>query len=269
MKKTTFLTAVIFCCMMTLLKAQTFTTGFDTPAERSAWTEYRLDGTASSHWSYGTFYNVSPSYSAGHDYPMGGDTVQDWLVSPKLIFTGNSGSVSLYSRISAMSSPPDVYYGIWLSFGAKNPASGDYTELADLTSFPALQGTWADTAINASFTGDTGYVALRYNANNYAWLMLWIDNIAVDSAILAPVAGIDLADDENFQIYPNPTTGIVNIKGSRAGKIEVIDIYGRSIQPSFYTGNSATLDLCGYSDGIYYLRITNKDTVWTRKIILQ
>jgi hypothetical protein len=261
--------AVMFYCMMPLLQAQTFSTGFDTPAERNAWAEYRLDGTASTHWSYGTFYTVSPSYSVSHDYPMAGDTVQDWLVSPRLIFTGNSGTVSLYSRISAMSSPPEVYYGLWISFGARNPSSGNFTELADLTLFPSTQDAWADTSIHTTFTGDTGYIALRYNANNYAWLMVWIDNIAVDSAVLAPVAGIETINDKYLSVSPNPTTGILNIRGTQIMKIDVEDNCGRIIYSSAHGDNCTTLDLSGYPKGMYFIRMTNNDTVCIRKIILQ
>ncbi len=57
-------------------------------------------------------------------------------------------------------------------------------------------------------------------------------------------------------IYPNPTSGIINIKGDPAGEkdleITVHNVYGETI---LNVKNSPTLDLSGFTNGIYYLTV--------------
>jgi hypothetical protein len=201
---------------------------------------------------------------------MDGDTVQDWWVSPKLVLTGASGMISLATRVSAMSYPPEVYYGVWISYGSKNPVDGDYTEVADLSEFPVTQGVWVDTAINTVYTGDTAYVAIKYRANNYAWLMVWIDDISVDSAILAPTAGLPEAEQgDAVQLFPNPTTGKVTLSGVGLKTIEVMDVCGKLVTRLSCNEDMHTFDLSDYPTGLYFLRITDDNECSIRKVMLQ
>lgn len=70
-----------------------------------------------------------------------------------------------------------------------------------------------------------------------------------------------------LQVFPNPTTGVIhiinNISYSSDGKIEILDISGNVLlqkNVAFNVGlNNLFLDISSLSNGIYYLKITDKN----------
>jgi hypothetical protein len=95
-----------------------------------------------------------------------------------------------------------------------------------------------------------------------------------------PVGTEDLAgtgDASLLHIYPNPATGIFNITMSDVGSgqigMEVYNLNGQMIlEKSFGSKDRAfvtQIDLSSFSDGIYYLRLTDGDRVLNRKLIKQ
>jgi len=79
-------------------------------------------------------------------------------------------------------------------------------------------------------------------------------------------------DDEDVQIYPNPTTGIIHLKFNKIPKpntsIFVLDSSGKVILKSTAEGKEIFIDLTGNSSGLYLIRI-NQKTPATFKIILE
>ena len=69
-------------------------------------------------------------------------------------------------------------------------------------------------------------------------------------------------------IYPNPTNGIVNIKGAGEQDLEITvrNVYGETI---LKVSDSPALDLSGFASGIYYLTvISGKTKISNYKIVL-
>jgi hypothetical protein len=68
---------------------------------------------------------------------------------------------------------------------------------------------------------------------------------------------------ENFEIHPNPTSGIFTITGDNILEIEIRNIFGELI----YHNSSPAVDISNQLNGIYLIKIsTDKGTV-TKKII--
>ncbi len=86
-----------------------------------------------------------------------------------------------------------------------------------------------------------------------------------------------VVNSDRYLIFPNPTTGIINIKSNSNERqilsISVFDITGRLIsEEKINLENQATLNsLSAYSAGIYYLRIrqVSNGVIQTNKIIKQ
>jgi len=79
---------------------------------------------------------------------------------------------------------------------------------------------------------------------------------------------------KEFSIFPNPTTGIVNIKffdkTSQNQEIFITDILGNVVLSETISNQStARLDLSGLSNGIYSLTVSNSKNSTTEKIVLQ
>lgn len=77
-------------------------------------------------------------------------------------------------------------------------------------------------------------------------------------------------EQENIQIYPNPTSGNINIEGIKGQTtISVFNSYGQKIiQHEETKVNSEVINLSGFSDGIYILVITTYYGSTVHKIVL-
>lgn len=78
----------------------------------------------------------------------------------------------------------------------------------------------------------------------------------------------------NFQpvdaLFPNPTSGIFYItftKKLNEANIKLIDVNGRVVSQNNQSGIKITCDLSGYSKGVYFVIIEEKDFKITKKVI--
>jgi hypothetical protein len=74
-----------------------------------------------------------------------------------------------------------------------------------------------------------------------------------------------LQNDLNYSIYPNPTSGIINIdlenKNNRLIKIELLNAIGQVIMTETYESNRFTFNLHNYPAGIYFIKIIEQNKV--------
>ena len=93
-----------------------------------------------------------------------------------------------------------------------------------------------------------------------------------DSVTITVTTGISQYQKTDIRIYPNPTTGIVNVvlgmeNGWQNGGIQVFDMYGRMlgvVNPSDARGASpqtVEIDLSRYPTGMYLLKVVNDGKV--------
>ena len=94
---------------------------------------------------------------------------------------------------------------------------------------------------------------------------------------ISPIAKIVLtrsscAGSNQWKISPNPASSAMKVSGlSGQNKILVIDVWGRTVlQISVSTSYSQELDLSSIPQGIYYLRVIEKDgSSKTKKLLKQ
>ena len=67
--------------------------------------------------------------------------------------------------------------------------------------------------------------------------------------------------NENFIVYPNPTTERITIQSNNVNNVSLMDEFGRVV----LTSKSNTIDVSNLSNGVYILRINNT----TKKIIIR
>ena len=79
----------------------------------------------------------------------------------------------------------------------------------------------------------------------------------------------ETTDNQNISVYPNPTDGIVFVQTvctpSLPYRIIVCNLLGQTLQETTAQGN-ATLDLSGFGQGIYLVRIATENGVFVQKV---
>ena len=66
-------------------------------------------------------------------------------------------------------------------------------------------------------------------------------------------------DDDQVQVVPNPTTGTLTIHDAVLGSVEVLNLLGQVVLDRQEAADGMTLNLVGLPDGVYFIRLTEKD----------
>jgi hypothetical protein len=138
--------------------------------------------------------------------------------------------------------------------------------------------SWASFSIPITFTGsgtpDSCIIILKASgsapvADDY----LWVDNLELTGAT-------SIVKNENptsFTVYPNPGNGVItlnfNTPNEKQTIVQVMDITGKmmlSENLNLAAGTSKqTLDVSSFAKGSYFIKIMDKETVETKKLIIQ
>jgi hypothetical protein len=89
----------------------------------------------------------------------------------------------------------------------------------------------------------------------------------------AVVTGIDEASSENPQItiYPNPSNGIISIDFNNTSSIKVVNMLGVVVyeeKVELAEEGTKTIDMSGFSGGIYFINVSNPKGSANHKLIL-
>ena len=76
-------------------------------------------------------------------------------------------------------------------------------------------------------------------------------------------------NSNNIEIYPNPTSGIINFDFSNINidKILITDVTGKIIIEKINFQQSETINLSSYANGIYFIKLDNQNNIYIQKII--
>ena len=153
------------------------------------------------------------------------------------------------------------------------------TEELDAWSLEVMQEgaeyQWIDCETNETIEGE---VHQRFNpaiSGQYACVITMGECTDTTECIDVTISGIDDYADGILSLYPNPTTGMVNVQFTMnnvqlgAGEIQVLDVYGRLLQTvETCHGTSLQIDLSHYATGIYLVRWVNGGkVVAVRKVV--
>ena len=106
-----------------------------------------------------------------------------------------------------------------------------------------------------------------------SWNNVTLTSITIiDDDEPAPLS-VENSFDNVFEVYPNPTEGIIKLKsiGSLNGEldIKILDIFGREMINKNITSSTEvyTFDIRDRDDGLYIIRVLSGDKVYSKKII--
>ncbi|MEC5167379.1 hypothetical protein RCH18_003134, partial [Flavobacterium sp. PL11] len=128
----------------------------------------------------------------------------------------------------------------------------------------------ANTIVQPSFTVATNslsvgnhFLYVRVKNQNDSWSIVRKHMFTVNEA---------LSVNENLlreaMVYPNPTTGVFNIKISNdesIQKVEIVDMSGKKV--ATVTENTSQIDVSHLSNGTYILKVSNGNYNYTQKLI--
>ena len=133
---------------------------------------------------------------------------------------------------------------------------------------------------NGNSVGNTQTITCVGNGNYY--VSVTDNNSCTNSSNTSPVSGCTVGiseknSDNNFAIFPNPTTGTFTLSFAVTAKqnikIDVLNNIGQMVytetKNNFNGKYSKTIDLRGFSNGVYMINTQIGDKVFTNKVTVQ
>jgi hypothetical protein len=129
-----------------------------------------------------------------------------------------------------------------------------------------------DMFMNFMYYTDDGCMAM-FSEGQKAVMLANLDNFRAGlttSLACSPLATIDQDLDNSLQIFPNPTTNLLYLQldkfASEILTMTVFDNFGKPIYKDYFKN---TIDVSDFSKGIYFLKMTTKNGIVTRKFVVQ
>lgn len=158
-------------------------------------------------------------------------------------------------------------------------SSGNDNPLAGQSSFSgtdggSLTGSWGQSVINLSNLGVTSGSTIKFRFEfgtdgcngNDGW---YLDEIVIFNCSILSAENVNA--NSSLQVFPNPTTGIVNLQSLKNHKLqsaEVFDATGKRVQSNnLKTLGQSQIDLSSLPKGTYLMKVITEQGTETIKII--
>lgn len=188
------------------------------------------------------FHDITPDYFMVNGL-QGQQILDD---DEQQIFAEEGQAIALYLgsmaySIATVHFPEELHATVWMSDGRPVPTEFEVTELEI---YPGERFT---VMLNpeAGFSEDieVEYINMLNDESQH------INTIPVHNLSV----GVEANTHSNFEVWPNPTTGLVTISSPDAGAIYIYDAFGKLVVSQQVKQDPDTIDLRGLSAGIYLL----------------
>lgn len=131
---------------------------------------------------------------------------------------------------------------------------------------------WRNGLIVEALTTDTTYVEEITVNGGYAYYVTAVyenGESQPSNTVEVEITGVGVKDAElsNLRVYPNPTTGILNIKSdNRIISAQLVNLAGQVVVESAINGNQGAINTSELNQGIYMLKLTSEKGVVTKTI---
>jgi len=183
---------------------------------------------------------------------------------------------------------PNTLYEVILTDNLFNEISDFSFDTLNSTQLNAAVKNLTTLEINSNCTPPNGYINWSLNGANVPDINAI--NLVEGDQICIGFDGIELCTNQcygyaencytvnavlknslfninDIKIYPNPSNGILKIEHENIQKIKVVDNNNRILFEKNIKNNNYTLDITGFSKGIYFIIINSNEGLISKKII--
>lgn len=186
----------------------------------------------------------------------------DWLISPRIQLGATGNTLTFWAK-SAAANYPNERFKVGVS--TTGTAAANFTVIST-GNYVQTTATWTQYTYNLdNYAGQNVYISINCISNDQFALL--IDDYKVTATTLS--TNDFLAN--NFSIYPNPTTGIINVNSKNnaaINSIQVTDLNGRVVKTLATEGVHETqVNIADLTSGMYFLNVQTDLGSGSSKII--
>lgn len=234
----------------------------------STWTTIDKDGDGH-NWRINTSlaqsFAVSDSWMSG---VAGVLTPENYLISPKIKLAGLSGTVKLRYTIQ-IPDPVSVEEHYKVAVSTTGNKVADFKDIVLEETCTAADyyenlPAWKERLVDLTpYIGQNIYLTwCHFNCTNVYQIML-------DSIQVSNLTDVELADlqQSKVTVYPNPVKEKLIITGSfENAQVQLFTSSGRQVYQSAKETKQAFVDVSGFENGVYILKVNSQKDVVTKKV---
>ena len=95
------------------------------------------------------------------------------------------------------------------------------------------------------------------------------DTATVTIEVRETPTGVDIPSVEELKVYPNPTSGLLNVEALGVVTVEVFDVRGVKVYSRHCDGHAEVLNIEPLAAGLYTVRVTTAAGVKTEKVLVR
>ena len=163
-----------------------------------------------------------------------------------------------------------------MAFGEDGTGSFATAEASQNDFIPTTAEEWCGAEMNpvcasvdlSAYSGQTN-IRIMFESYNGFGNNLFIDNVQIQGEVNAVT---EFANGLDISIYPNPSTGLINIDLQNAGKnsvIQIISVSGQVVLEIQTRNDVETIDLRAFDKGVYLVKVMGEKGVAVEKILLK
>ena len=85
-------------------------------------------------------------------------------------------------------------------------------------------------------------------------------------SLMTQINVTNVTENTETRVYPNPTTGIVNIEANGMNHITVVNALGQTVLDTNISGDQYQMNLGQFTAGVYMVRITTESGVSVKRV---
>lgn len=216
------------------------------------------------------FTNTTTNGTSFRWYFPGADIDTSTVQDPSTICYGTQGSYDVILVAENGGGVDSIYLADYIV--VHPPANAPTLQLIDDTLYANTGMVAYAWYFNGSLIGGAtsdSYVPLQNG--NYTVEITDANGCTAATELANIVLSTDEINQEVFSLYPQPTTGVLNITMQQAGAFyfEIVDMLGKIVFTTTLVDLKNKIDVSVLPDGIYTARLKTTDGVYSEKIIIR
>jgi hypothetical protein len=220
-----------------------------------------LTPSATANWSARTGDRHMVCFAASTPLPA---VNNDWLISPQITL-GTGNVVKFWAKACDA-----TYFAerFTVNVSTTGTAPANFTKISAGAYITTPDINWVEYTYPLAATYNNLPVYIGINCKSVDRFGFAVDDFSVTGTVLAT----DSFFSENFKLYPNPATNVVNVvakSGTTINQVEVTDINGRVVKAVTPKALTSEINISELTSGVYFVKVASDLGSGTTKIVKQ
>lgn len=191
------------------------------------------------------------------------------------VTTGDTYKISFWKKSAtatglAVNGQTGVFSGLANDIASMTDVLLPYSALVP-TALPVTAGWLKDSVNYVATATETRYFAIGGKgvlAAASEQINIRLDDIKIEK-VTSGVGIKSIAANNSISIFPNPTTGLLNINAVEVNSsIEVYNVIGDKVYTNSLVKGNNVVDLSGLANGAYFVKLNSNNQITTKKVVL-